>query len=362
MTRIKPRPVTFTLLLALAACGQAEPTDTLGGASTPTRDGTGGGNGSVATGGAGGRGGGGGGAAGAAGLAGGGSAGAGAGTGGTTTAVPACDPGCASYGPPVALGPISSRVHELSGLAASRRHPGLLYTHNDSGDSARFFAMNESATVTAELDLPGATNVDWEDIAVGPCPAGSCVYLSDSGDGTSSRGEYTIYRVTEPETLPTDGSARSVAYDRFPFVYPDGSHNAEALLVHPETGQMFIIIKEANNPALYEVPTPLVPDQRMTLRKVTTMAFTAADGVVTGATFHPCGDRMLVRTSETLYELARATGQSLTGMFNAPPFRVPVAVEPQGEAVTYSLDGRRYFTSSETGATPPPLSVVGCAP
>jgi len=283
-----------------------------------------------------------------------------AGTGGAP--VPACGGQCSSYGAPVTLGLLSSRLPELSGLAPSHRHPGLLYTHNDSGDSARFFAMDLAATVVAEVDLPGATALDWEAISVGACPAGTCVYVGDIGDGGLVRDGYTIYRVPEPETLPADGSAISAAsYERFPFVYPDGRHNAEALVVHPLTGQVFVIIKEGGNPSVYEMPLPLVADRVVTLKKVATLGLGWADGVVTDAAFHPCGSRLLVRTSETLYELAVVPGAGVLSLFAAPPGRVPVAVEPQGEGVTYALDGTRYFTSSETGASPQPLSAVGCA-
>ena len=78
--------------------------------------------------------------------------------------------GCAKWGEPVPHGELPSILPEASGLAASARYPGVLYTHNDSGDSARFFMMDETAKVIAEMRLPGATAVDWEDIALGPCP------------------------------------------------------------------------------------------------------------------------------------------------------------------------------------------------
>ena len=144
--------------------------------------------------------------------------------------------------------------------------------------------------------------------------------------------------------------------------YPDdgGRHNAEALLVHPKSGRLFVIIKMGGNPSVYEWPQPLVPGSMQTLVKVATLRLPEADSIVTGADFHPCGDRMLVRTTESLYELS-APGAAVEALFAATPVEVPLAAqEPQGEAVTYSPDGRRYFTSSETGAEPQPLNVVSC--
>src|SRR4029077_13252980 len=123
---------------------------------------------------------------------------------------------CSAYGAVTHLGPIPAKLPELSALAASRTHPGILYAHNDSGDTARFFAIDDTAQITAEMDLTGATAVDWEDIAVGPCPSGAGGSLGDLGDSGMSRAGYTIYRVAEPAVLTTDGSAKSITYERFP--------------------------------------------------------------------------------------------------------------------------------------------------
>jgi hypothetical protein len=278
---------------------------------------------------------------------------------------PAPCSGCTSYGTPQALGTVPAVLRELSGLAASRLHPGLLYTHNDSGDSARFFALDETATLRAEVDLSDATATDWEAISVGSCPSGTCVYVGDTGDNDLNRDEYVIYRVPEPATLPSDGSKITVTtYDRLPFVYPDARHNAETVLVHPITGQIFVIIKEKGVYAtVFEMPMPLSPGTRVTLRAAATLSISPVDGIVTDGAFHPCGDRVLVRTTLNLFELTRPAGGTLLSVFGATPTTVPLAVEPKGESVTYALDGTRYFTSSETvsGQPTPSLSVVGCA-
>src|SRR6476619_6236933 len=89
----------------------------------------------------------------------------------------------ADWGTPSPIGTIPAvQLPELSGLAASRLHPGTLYAHNDSGDYARFFAIDESGRFLAQIDLPGATSIDWEDIAVARCPTGWCVFVADIGD------------------------------------------------------------------------------------------------------------------------------------------------------------------------------------
>src|SRR5206468_183531 len=108
---------------------------------------------------------------------------------------------CEAYAAPTRTGTVTApALTELSGIAASRANPGVLYVHNDSGDTARFFAIDQAGALLAEFDLPGVTAVDWEDIAVGPCGAGggSCVYLGDIGDNNLTRSDYAVYRVREP--------------------------------------------------------------------------------------------------------------------------------------------------------------------
>ena len=286
-------------------------------------------------------------------------------TGSSSDSAPTCT-ACTTWGTPQALGPSPSDLVELSGLAASHVHPGLLYTHNDSGDSARFFAITQQAQVAAEIHLSGATATDWEDISVGPCPSGSCVYVGDTGDNKADRTQYVIYRLPEPATLPSDGSVVTVtSFESFPFVYPDGPHNAETLMVHPQSGRVFIVLKETGIPAVvYEMPLPLQKDTEVTLQQVATLAIPPAEGLVTDGAFHPCGDRALIRTTGAtgLFQLTRLPGGTVPSVFGSTPVRLPVASEPQGEAVTWAIDGRSYFTASETvsGDPVPSLSQVTC--
>ena len=100
----------------------------------------------------------------------------------------------------------------------------------------------------------------------------------------------------------------------------------------------------------------------VTLQQVATLAIPPAEGLVTDGAFHPCGDRALIRTTGAtgLFELTRLTGGTVPSIFGSTPVRVPVASEPQGEAVTWALDGRSYLTASETvsGSAVPSLTQV----
>ncbi len=128
----------------------------------------------------------------------------------------------------------SAQVKELSGLAASRRTAGVFWANNDSGDVPRIFAIDRSGArrATVAVNVPAA--VDWEDIAID----GETIYIGDIGDNTAIRPSIVVYRVTEPGL-----TAKSVNATTFTLHYPDGPHNAEALMVDPLRRQL-VIVKE----------------------------------------------------------------------------------------------------------------------
>ena len=101
-------------------------------------------------------------------------------------------------------------IPETSGLAVSRQHPGLLWTHNDSGSAAVLFALDTAGTLRGRVRIPIRTR-DWEDVSAARCPSGDCLYIADIGDNRRTRRQVQIYRVPEPapgdaETAPLRSS------------------------------------------------------------------------------------------------------------------------------------------------------------
>jgi hypothetical protein len=253
------------------------------------------------------------------------------------TADAAVSCGCQTYGDPASAGTIANpALTELSGLAASRLTKGVLFAHNDSGDTARIFAIDEMGASLGEIAVMGATAVDWEDIAAGPCPAGQCLYVGDIGDNGMSRTNLAIYRFLEPKP-----DAKSVTAEKFPVRYPDGQFNAETLLVDPKTSEVLTVVKGAHA-YVYRLPASAKPNEVATMERVGEA--TGLDGVVTAGAVSPCGDRVLLRTYTSLYEFRGAGAIAALG---SKPVKVPVAKEPQGEAVEYRAGGSGYFTASE---------------
>ncbi|HEY8379815.1 MAG TPA: hypothetical protein VIK91_25165, partial [Nannocystis sp.] len=153
----------------------------------------------------------------------------------------ACSRGaCPSCGKPRAEGTLEHpELIELSGVAVSGVFTDVFYAHNDSGDRSRLFAFDRTGKHLGILEIDDAANDDWEDIASGPCDDKRCLYIGDIGDNDHDRPFYTLYRVIEPSAIVPDG--QTLASERFDFVYEDGPHDAEVLLVHPVTGAVTIV-------------------------------------------------------------------------------------------------------------------------
>ncbi len=272
---------------------------------------------------------------------------------------PTC--GCELWGNARNDGTIEAPLVELSGLVASRSQPGVFFAHNDSGDTARFFAISIAGQVLQTFELGNATAVDWEDIALGPCGTGTCLYLGDIGDNGFVRTDYAVYQVTEPHV--TSGTA-TVGWERYPFEYPAGAkHNAESMFMNAQTGRLYVVTKNPSAVSeVYRFPLPMDSTRTATLEKVATLTIPGTtDQPLTAADVNVCGTGVLMRMYNRLVEYRLPPGETnFERIFSVDPVTVPFANEPQGEAVAYGPDGRTYFTSSEKLVDAPPLYEFRC--
>jgi hypothetical protein len=239
---------------------------------------------------------------------------------------------------------------ETSGLARSRRTPGVFWTHNDSGGDPELFAFDAAGRLQGRVMVAGAEMRDWEDAAAGPCGGGSgdCLYVGDIGNNTGRKAELIVWRLPEP--APADTT--SAPAERFTARFPDQERrpDAEAMFVLPD-GQLYLITKGTRRDPveLYRWPTPLVVGRTATLERVRRLAPPPRQpgDEVTGASASPDGRWVAVRTYSTLVfyraaELAAAGEPALS--FDLLPLG-----ESQGEAVALDADGAVMLTSEGGG-------------
>jgi hypothetical protein len=252
---------------------------------------------------------------------------------------------------------LNGEITEASGIAASASFADVFYLHNDSGDVPRFFATDAAGADLGVFNVVNAVALDWEDMARGPCPAGSCLFLADIGDNAEERTTLTIYRVPEPSAIRQ--GAHDVTAEPLPFHYPDGSHNAEAVVVHPVSGVITLITKVSSGAsAIYELPMPLTIREEAILVKKGEVTPPSGSARITAADLHPQGLGLLVRTYTHVFYYAGTPGQSAAEMLAGTPCSVPVALEMQGEAVAWLRSGAGYLTVSEGGS--PALNGAAC--
>ena len=241
---------------------------------------------------------------------------------------------------------------ELSGLALSQSQRGVLWTHNDSGDVPRVFAVTSSGRLLAELSVPGAQAQDWEDIAAGPGPGGRpALYLADIGDNATERPEVVVYRVREPRVAGGGGGATDPAR-ALVLRYPDGAHDAEALLVSPTGGALFIVTKDYSGRAgVYLTKHPRV-GSTTTLRRVGTVRLGAGDAVTAGDVSAD-GGTIAVRSYFRAFAWSRRRGESIAGALKRRPCLADADLfdEGQGESLALARNGRAFYTVPE-GARP----------
>ncbi|MBV1862467.1 MAG: hypothetical protein KUG77_28860 [Nannocystaceae bacterium] len=242
---------------------------------------------------------------------------------------------------------------EASGLVISRSQPGVLWAHNDSGDSARLFALREDGTTITTFVVDGVTATDWEDIALGPGPERGVdyLYIADIGDNGETRRSVVIHRMAEP-TVDLDGSPGTPIQDAeaLRFTYADGPHNAETVLSDPVTGDLYIVTKDGTAPSLvFHHPFPQSPDTMAELEPVASIAFGVPPllGVAlsTAGDVSSDGSLVVVRTYTHAFAWRRAPGTALHEAFSTEPCPLPLQLQPQGETIALSADA--YFTVSE---------------
>ncbi|MFI7101057.1 hypothetical protein ACIBK8_16995 [Streptomyces sp. NPDC050161] len=239
-----------------------------------------------------------------------------------------------------------SRITESSGLAASRAHPGVYWTHNDSDDGPYVYGVDaKTGRTVARITMRGIGDPrDVEAISVGP---DGNIYVGDIGDNLGGKWDHVwVYRFPEPKEL-RDATVTAAQFD---VKYADGPRDAEALMVHPKTGRVYIASKkQGGGGALYAGPERLSTSGTNVFRKVAPIDLWVTDGA-----FSPDGSRLVMRSY---------FGARIYGWQDGRPKdigSVGVPIQQQGESVTFTPDGRTLMFGSEgSGSEVQPVGLSG---
>ena len=246
-------------------------------------------------------------------------------------------------------------ITELSGLAASRKYPGLLWGHNDSGDSARIFALNERGKTVATVNFAGLEARDWEDIAV----AGDWIYIGETGDNFGVNENIRVYRLHEPDLnrdkLDQDITVQARDWQEMTLSYPGGARDAESLAATPD-GRLLIVSKDKKGANFYALKRPFQNGGAATLEKIFDNVQIGETGwltkLVTGGDLSPDGRELTLTTYAQLWQFDLSAPFDFTSLQLKTPRGRDLPPLKQCESVCYSADGKSLWVSSEGKKAP----------
>ena len=271
------------------------------------------------------------------------------------------------------------RLTESSGAAVSRAYPGVLWTHNDSGDQPYLYATDVTGRDWGRVRVSDSRAVDWEDIGLGPCPArttpvvsGTCLYIADTGDKRETRAAVRIYAVPEPR--PPQDARDTLRTTARPAVlrlhYPDGPHDVEALYVLPRDTAVFLITKGRNGKSIHAYRVDHAQwakgsGRARHVQKLDLRPDAETGRLVTSASIRPDARMVAIRTYSEIYLYAAdSTGR----LIRAPGRPCDISgLGPGGEGVDFVNDSTVVLTSEASRRQPGTISLVrltangGCA-
>lgn len=224
---------------------------------------------------------------------------------------------------------------EISGLAASIKHPGILWAHNDSGDGPRIYAVsNTTCKIKAKITLGGVDARDVEAIAMGRDAAGKpVIWVGDIGDNQGTWSNVKLYRIPEPDSV----KSQTIQAKSYQVTYADGPRDAEGLLVDPSPGgRIWLVSKRmAAEGGIYALPKNFASNGYGTAKRVG-----SAPAMATDASFAPDRESFVIRTYLGA-ELFQGHPPGIDGQ------TVGLPLQTQGEAITFSSAGTGFYVASE---------------
>lgn len=257
---------------------------------------------------------------------------------------------------------------EVSGLAASRINPEVLFAINDSGNSATLYALSDSGMHLAQWPVQ-ARNRDWEDLATLRRNDVDYLVIGDTGDNLQLRTKSTLYLIPEPSVNTVSGDTLKPAFT-LNFTYEDGPRNVEAFASYQQS--IYLMSKEPvssdgpSNSHVYELKVPdsigddvLVarrvadlPLGRMSLEGQLAASLAGVDlNQPTALDIDANGTTAYILTYRHVLRVDRKPGQSWPDAFAESSSRIHAHNLGQAEALAVAPE-RAIFLTSENRSAP----------
>lgn len=251
------------------------------------------------------------------------------------------------------------QLSEVSGLAASHRHDGVLWLHDDGDNPPRLFAVNERGGRLATFRIEDITKTDWEDIATFELEGKRYLLIADTGDNGGLRRTLQLHVVEEPVTLR---NARLKPAWSIAFRWPDGARDCEAVAVDARRGEILLVSKKRQPPELFSLPLRPPAGELLTAQPLATLdgmpepdparlkhapERAKHDGQVTAASVSPDGTTLAVMTYRYLLLYPRAEGDNWADAVSGTPRTSVLPWLPQAEALGWDADGRSLYATGE---------------
>ncbi|HEU4693388.1 MAG TPA: hypothetical protein VFS23_33725 [Vicinamibacterales bacterium] len=275
------------------------------------------------------------------------------------------------------VGAVPDELRESSGVVVSRTQPGVLWSHNDSGDGPNLYAIDITGRLLARFSITNAMARDWEDISSGPCPANvaaaqpaqpsGCLYIADTGDNTEVRREVTIYIVAEPRVGGSDASP-TVTARSLNFRYAEGPTDAEAIAVRPN-GDITIVSKGRKGKIDFFILTADTVTRALASGETVAARYNGNTGIppedrtgrlATSAAVSPDGMTLAVRTYYEIYFYGLVNERGETRWRDLERPCALGDAEPQGEAIDFLDESTLLITSERARGRPGAIHRVQC--
>ena len=229
-------------------------------------------------------------------------------------------------------------------MISSTVNPGMLWTHNDSGNPAEIFLIDSAAKIKMTCTLKGIKNRDWEDITIGPGPkkGKTYIYVGDIGDNLSQYATKLIYRFEEPLFDSETKEIKEV--ETLMIQLSDGVRDTEAMMIDPVSNNLFLVSKREDSVRLYQVDYPFAKGMLLTAKKVAVLDLTQ----IVAANISRNGEEVLMKNYNLVYYWKRKPEQSLIELLQQKPVKLPYDSEAQGESICFAYDEKGYYTLSES--------------